>query len=1454
MNDMEDKKSTGVGGVAPAPTAHDGLGRAREAFAALMDGTLARADGRPVQVLKVEGAPRSGKTTFAIESFVKAWRAGLDPTMTVRDRITADRCNAQVLDEVGVMGRRRPVGTLGALAYELLTSARAAQGLPLPKLLNGAEQESAIRSVLRVHLAHAGQEDCDICRLFHDYFNTDAWSTALVSPASRDSRAQMRERLNQSFVSQLRDSFARLSELDIAGEADLNALISRMDTGMGWADTDLRRSILLARFKLVYALRAKCEEWVRHAYPDEWRLDSAQMLVQARKELEHAGALPRLLVVDDWQDITLAGARLLSALAEHGTRLLLVGCNDESVQTFRGAYPEALSLSSRDGFPETLGEPMQALLAPVRVELDERPVDGVKLRQIDRIAARVSQHIGSVTELRDPVPNRPGKLHAGLAGSAFEPMDSADKDAAGKAPVKATEGKKDKDFVTDGSCELRVFRSRNDEAQDLLWQVTRRHVEGLDWKDMAVITHDNGTLRALGERLEREGVPVTYSRVTRPLKDETVVQGLFALVDLANGVDPRDARGRFATLLASPLVGVDGRHGAYDRPVRVKRLDSAFRALATLDRISRDTVDADGSQDGDPAAWQADSLAASLRALSEEPLTIDTLYAALLDGDHATSVLDAADRVLSGSRDTMRGGRKTIRTADESVPEQDGVGDIDAKASDQDQYRDRDVSALGRTVGLIRRVRDRLASLEAPDAAAMLWEAWDASKVSPDWQRLALEDGMEGRLANQRLDVAMRLFDAASIAEEGTDVTAFMDRIRETDVAADSLAHVGPVEDAVTLTTPAGAAGRSWTDVWLPSVQQGEWPNLAPRDTMFGVEDLADLQLRGQLGRRGGGNHDERLLDVLYGELKGFLVALTRATGTTHLSATWSGDDTPSGFLFDYLPEMIRRRDEPEDSDFATVGAKAGEEALALGGLEVTRRGLVALARRQLAQDIERGQESQGVRSGEKTSAKDSTKGVVNSVEDAVNALAQLADAGVPEADPANWAFVYGGGFTDGEPAGSADTTAEDKQEPGKSVFVSPSGVDAAWACPLQWALDRRMAGPQPGQLAASFGTLIHKVAQQAAELRYDRLVEDGGIIDSTLSVEENEEKVTARICALYDGLVDHDQSTDDVATRIKRHDNDAKADTILRNIAGYFVTSQIDGNYLKSPQTKKKGVEPLPKVVGKLIGVESERPFNATFAMEDLWKAYRRTAGHQDVSKEDFAKALDLLASGLPEGARDLSITLTGRIDRLERRNNGTTEIRVIDWKTGKKDTEECFNDLQLVCYQLGLAFPGTPQNDRESSGQTPRPMTVTRSMLFPVGKDPFPAPDHGPERAFQPRMFQLAPDPDGPDSMVLAFDGRYKRRTTGKGISKYYKSPLDQPSDNPAFAGTRDESGTLLDSNQLEWCLTMVARVLYAAGYMRPGRSEYPAKLNDNCKYCAFKDVCPLWPDDSKTVMEAK
>ena len=85
---------------------------------------------------------------------------------------------------------------------------------------------------------------------------------------------------------------------------------------------------------------------------------------------------------------------------------------------------------------------------------------------------------------------------------------------------------------------------------------------------------------------------------------------------------------------------------------------------------------------------------------------------------------------------------------------------------------------------------------------------------------------------------------------------------------------------------------------------------------------------------------------------------------------------------------------------------------------------------------------------------------------------------------------------------------------------------------------------------------------------------------------------------------------------------------------------------------------------------------------------------GVRAISRNELIAIMGALVGGWPETGMSeyLTVRLTGRIDRLERREmaDGTQQVRLIDYKTGVSPTGEgLFNDLQLVCYQLGLVFP---------------------------------------------------------------------------------------------------------------------------------------------------------------------
>ena len=206
------------------------------------------------------------------------------------------------------------------------------------------------------------------------------------------------------------------------------------------------------------------------------------------------------------------------------------------------------------------------------------------------------------------------------------------------------------------------------------------------------------------------------------------------------------------------------------------------------------------------------------------------------------------------------------------------------------RWEDPDVQVLDKALQVLRLTANRISALEDRQPQYVLWEAWRSLDLADDWQRRALMATQEGEEANDRLDALMRLFQYAAGSRRFPTVEAFMDQVRTMQIEADSLARIGPIEHAITLTTPAGAAALAtdWPLVWLPAVQDGVWPNLIPRDTMFGAEELADLVLHDRIGDPLADtlSHDPALRSILYAEKKGFLEALTRARTQVRISAT----------------------------------------------------------------------------------------------------------------------------------------------------------------------------------------------------------------------------------------------------------------------------------------------------------------------------------------------------------------------------------------------------------------------------------------------------------------------------------------------------------------------------------------------------------------------------------------
>lgn len=323
------------------------------------------------------------------------------------------------------------------------------------------------------------------------------------------------------------------------------------------------------------------------------------------------------------------------------------------------------------------------------------------------------------------------------------------------------------------------------------------------------------------------------------------------------------------------------------------------------------------------------------------------------------------------------------------------------------------------------------------DAQTVLWALWDASGLAEPWRRSALAGGPGAARADRDLDAALALFRAAETFVDRMPqarAAAFLEWVEAQELPSDTIAARAR-RDAVQVLTPAGAAGREWDVVAVAGVQEGVWPDLRLRDSLLGSQALVDV-----LAGRGGPRHADAAAQahaqaaagaaaraaVLADELRSFHVAVSRARRTLLVTAVSDEDDQPSPFL-----DLVEPCDEDDDPRRTSAPAP------------LDLRGLVAQLRARLEQSVRWG----------RTDA------------EAVAALARLADAGVPGADPAEWHGLV-------EPSSDAPLYG-----PGLRVPVSPSRIETAGTCTLRWALEAA-GGTAPSSARQSLGTLVHALAQ----------------------------------------------------------------------------------------------------------------------------------------------------------------------------------------------------------------------------------------------------------------------------------------------------------------------------------------------------------------------------------------
>ncbi|MDR2348181.1 MAG: PD-(D/E)XK nuclease family protein [Bifidobacteriaceae bacterium] len=859
------------------------------------------AEGGPVSVF---GAPGTGKTLVAELAAVEALRAGSSALVVSVERHAAQALSGRIVRRAGLALPRRVAVTPSALAMSILRAradavaaqpwagaAEAARAFQ-PQMVTGAEQLAAFAELLAMDAAG---------------------ELGLVWPKG----VPVGARQLPAFRAELRALLTRAAERGL-DPVDLAQLGSRWDRP-DW--------VAAAQFYQRYLDTLD----MPRAGDTGLKLDAAAMVATAFARLrdwcepfQAAGRTVRLdpatrpawdlVIVDDYQEASLALHRLVGQLGAQGSQLLVLGSPQSAAQGYRGALPGLLAQTLRPaaapaaaggGLPE-LGQGLAWAAAdgsPLdRLGLAGAPGGGWGARaavigsgwrqggDLARCAQSVRQQVRS-----------PGAPRAALAAPSAPPAGGG----PGLPGLKADQAGGAAAAGRDGLVAAWTARSGSEAAALVARRLRQaRLAEGLAWDEMAVLTRTAGQVALLRSLLTGAGVPVGVPGSEVLATDQRAVAPLVKALHVASQPGRLTAVVA-AELLTSAIGGLD----AADLRVLRRHLLSA----APPGGLSEAAAGApSGAPPGLPLAARAGLPPGGLpEAGAGKPA------GRLTDGSASDRLLVA---VLGGATET------------EAPP----GGWLAAAA------------AGGLPERIVKRVETLAAALAAgrsqaatASAAAVLWAIWQATGLAAKWRELALGGGARGVQADADLDAVLALFAAANrhdARRAGSGAGQFAAFLEAQEVPSDTIAAHSPAGGKVHLSTATAAVGREWDLVVLVGLEEDVWPDPRLRDTLLGAGQLADLVD----GTAAPADPVERRRAVLEDEGRLLTLAVTRARRELLAVAVDNEEEQPSRF-FDWLAQHAAGR--PAVPQAAAAGTGCGPDGRPL---PFDLRGVVAAARSAL--------------------------------------------------------------------------------------------------------------------------------------------------------------------------------------------------------------------------------------------------------------------------------------------------------------------------------------------------------------------------------------------------------------------------------------------------------------------------------------------------------------------------
>jgi superfamily I DNA/RNA helicase/RecB family exonuclease len=345
-----------------------------------------------------------------------------------------------------------------------------------------------------------------------------------------------------------------------------------------------------------------------------------------------------------------------------------------------------------------------------------------------------------------------------------------------------------------------------------------------------------------------------------------------------------------------------------------------------------------------------------------------------------------------------------------------------------------DVDAARGLAQLLRRCERAIQTGSTAEEA--LWLLWSQTPWPERLRQQASRGGEAGRRANRDLDAICALFEIAARSEEVSGlrgVTGFLAEVEGQQIPADPLRESELRGSAVRVLTAHRAKGLEWDLVVVAGVQEGRWPDVRRRGSLLEPDRLGRHEVMAPVPTATRIAEERRL----------FYVACTRARSrlvVTAVAGTEGEADQPSRFITELgvAPRELPGRP---------------QRPLTLSALVAELRSITV-----------------------------NPEAPPQLREEAAVRLARLADATdadgqpfVPAARPQHW-------------WGMRQLTRSDWPlvAPEEPVHLSGSQLAAVLACPRQWFLARKAQAETARSAAASFGSVIHVLAEYGAHTQVD--------------------------------------------------------------------------------------------------------------------------------------------------------------------------------------------------------------------------------------------------------------------------------------------------------------------------------------------------------------------------------